>query len=174
MNIAQRPTMKGWSIIGRAIHSIGAIQSRAYLSTVSLLPGLYKGSLSFRIGKGGFKIPRYQNTYRLEPYKSFKYETVDLILIDVMRNYLSGLKYHPETCTQICQKMSAEVRDRICRKNYDRYKVVIVMSIVQKLGQDVHIGFGKLWDVQKDTYSTHVIETPEFAAMGLVVGTYYE
>lgn len=55
-----------------------------------------------------------------------------------------------------------------------RYKVVIVMSIVQKLGQDVHIGFGKLWDVQKDTYSTHVIETPEFAAMGLVVGTYYE
>lgn len=55
-----------------------------------------------------------------------------------------------------------------------RYKVIIVMSIVQKLGQDVHIGFGKLWDVQRDTYSTHVIETPEFAAMGLVVGTYYE
>lgn len=48
------------------------------------------------------------------------------------------------------------------------------MSIVQKLGQNVQTGFGKLWDVQKDTYSTHVIETPEFIAMGLVVGLYYE
>lgn len=66
------------------------------------------------------QIPRYQNTYRLEPYKPFKCETVDLILIDVMRNYLTGLKYHPQTCTQICQKMSAEVRDKIYRKYYDR------------------------------------------------------
>ncbi|XP_029168989.1 tctex1 domain-containing protein 1-like [Nylanderia fulva] len=168
MSMAQRPTMKGWSIIGKTL------QARAYLSTVSLLAGLYKGSLSFRTGKGGFKIPRYQNTYRLQPYKPFKCETVDLILIDVMRNYLTGLKYEPQVCTRICQKMSAEVRDRIYRKYYDRFKVVIIMTIVQKLGQDVHVGFGKLWDVQKDTYSTHVIETPDFAAMGLVVGTYYE
>lgn len=55
-----------------------------------------------------------------------------------------------------------------------RYKIVVVMSIVQKLGQNVRMDFGKLWDVQRDTYSTHVVETPEFAAMGLVVGTYYE
>jgi len=48
------------------------------------------------------------------------------------------------------------------------------MSIIQKLGQNVRIDFGKLWDVQKDTYSTHVVETTEFAAMGLIVGTYYE
>ncbi|XP_072763643.1 dynein light chain Tctex-type 5-like [Anoplolepis gracilipes] len=163
-----RPTMKpGWSAIGKSV------QSKAYLSTVSLLPG-HKGSLSFRIAKGGFKIPKYQNTYRLEPYKFFKCETVDLILIDVMQNYLTGLKYHPEICMRICQKMSAEVRDKIGRKYYDRYKVVIIMSIVQKFGQDVNIGFSKLWDVQTDTYSTHVIETPEFAAMGLVVATYYE
>lgn len=57
---------------------------------------------------------------------------------------------------------------------FHRYKVVVVISIVQKLGQDVQIDFGKLWDIERDTYSTHVIETPEFAAMGLVVGAYYE
>lgn len=48
------------------------------------------------------------------------------------------------------------------------------MTIVQKLGQHVQIDFGKLWDVERDTYSTYVIETPEFAAMGLVIGIYYE
>lgn len=55
-----------------------------------------------------------------------------------------------------------------------RYKVVVVMSIVQKLGQGVRIDFSKLWDTERDTYSTHVVETPEFSAMGLVVGLYYE
>ncbi|KYN44111.1 hypothetical protein ALC56_01427, partial [Trachymyrmex septentrionalis] len=55
-----------------------------------------------------------------------------------------------------------------------RYKVVVIMSIIQKLGQNVQINFGKLCDVQRDTYSTHVVETVEFAVMGLVVGTYYE
>jgi len=48
------------------------------------------------------------------------------------------------------------------------------MSIVQKLGQDVQINFSKLWDINKDSYSTYVIEKPEFAVMGLVVAIYYE
>ncbi|KAL6424606.1 hypothetical protein ACFW04_009948 [Cataglyphis niger] len=118
--------------------------------------------------------PRYQNTYRLEPYKAFKCEIVDQILMDVMQHYLTDMKYQPQTCMQMCEKISAETRDRIYRKYYDRYKVVIIITIVQKLGQDVYISFGKLWDIQRDNYSTHVVETPEFAAMGLVVGTYYE
>ncbi|XP_019700674.1 tctex1 domain-containing protein 1-B-like [Harpegnathos saltator] len=135
---------------------------------------LQRRSMFFRIGKAGFKIPRYQNTYQLEPIKKFNAELVDKILINVMRSYLIGIKYHPQICIQICQKMSAEVRDQIYRKFYDRYKVVVIMSIVQKLGQGVRIDFSKLWDIERDTYSTHVIETQEFSAIGLVVGLYYE
>ncbi|XP_020284338.1 tctex1 domain-containing protein 1-like [Pseudomyrmex gracilis] len=120
------------------------------------------------------KIPKYQNTYRLESFNPFQCEVVDKILREVMQNYLSGLKYHPQVCLNTCQKISNEVRDKICRKNYDRYKIVVIISIVQKLGQNVQINFGKLWDIHRDTYSTHVIETQDLAAMGLVVGIYYE
>ncbi|XP_071650117.1 dynein light chain Tctex-type 5-like [Temnothorax longispinosus] len=158
---------RAWSVIGRAV------RSRTYVSSPSLV-GIPKSSMLFRIDKGGFKIPRYQNTYRLEAYKPFKCEIVDIILIDVMRDYLVGLKYQPQVCMQICQRMSEEVRDKIFRKYYDRYKVVVIMSIVQKLGQSVRMDFGKLWDVQRDACSTHVVETAEFVATGLVVGTYYE
>ncbi|XP_039312791.1 tctex1 domain-containing protein 1-like [Solenopsis invicta] len=122
----------------------------------------------------GSQIRKYQNTYRLDAHKPFKCEVVDTILINVMQDYLTGLKYHPQACMKICRKMSEEVRDKIMKKFYDRYKIVVVMSIVQKLGQSVQMSFSKLWDVQRDTYSSYVIETPEFAAMGLVVGTYYE
>ncbi|XP_018403654.1 PREDICTED: tctex1 domain-containing protein 1-like [Cyphomyrmex costatus] len=167
MSTTQQPMSKAWSILSRAV------RSKTYISSLSLT-GIPKSGLFFRTDKSGFKIPKYQNTYRLEAYKPFNSEVVDKILIDVMQDYLIGLKYQSQVCMQICQRMSKEVRDKICRELYDRYKVVVIMSIVQKLGQNVQISFGKLWDVQRDTYSTHVIETAEFAAMGLVVGTYYE
>lgn len=48
------------------------------------------------------------------------------------------------------------------------------MSIVQKLGQSIRIDFGQLCDAERDSYSTHVFETAELIAIGLVVGTYYE
>jgi len=67
-----------------------------------------------------FQIPKYQNTYRLEPYKPFKCEIVDMILIDVMQDYLVGLKYQSQVCMQMCQKMSEEVRYKICREFYNR------------------------------------------------------
>ncbi|XP_014476202.1 PREDICTED: uncharacterized protein LOC106745264 [Dinoponera quadriceps] len=223
--------------------------SKTYINNAS---SLHRGSVSFRIGKGGIKIPRYQNTYQLEPIRKFNGELVDKILIDVMQNYLVGTKYHSQMCMQICQKMSAEVRDQIYKKFYERialtllweittlrcnlllfdiywkylyfnysehtslnhltiylifanayktfcytilnirrlfltrmiirfhfnvifrYKVVVVMSIVQKLGQGVRIEFSKLWDIERDMYSTHMIETPEYFVIGLVVGLYYE
>lgn len=65
-----------------------------------------------------FQIPRYQNTYRLEAYKSFNCEVVDKILIDVMQEYLVNVKYQPQVCMQICKRMSEEVRDKIYRKLY--------------------------------------------------------
>ncbi|XP_012226792.2 dynein light chain Tctex-type 5-like [Linepithema humile] len=151
-----------------------SVISKPFQSKTSLIAGLHKGSMLFRIGKSGFKVPRYQNTYRLKPYKPFQCEVVDKILINVMRRYLISLKYEPEFCMQICKEISTEVCEKICKKFYDRYKIVVFMSIVQKLGQSVQIDFGKLWDVQRDTYSTYTIETAEFIATGLVVGIYYE
>ncbi|XP_011875299.1 PREDICTED: tctex1 domain-containing protein 1-like [Vollenhovia emeryi] len=168
MGARQQSVPRAWSAVERAIR-----RSKTRTSSPQSIAGIPK-SLFFRIEKGGFKVPKYQNTYRLEAYKPFKCEVVDLILIGVMQEYLASLKYHPQICMQICQRMSEEVRDKICRKFYDRYKVVVVMSIVQKLGQGVRIDFSKLWDVQRDAYSTHVIETAEYFAIGLVVGTYYE
>ncbi|XP_032674654.1 uncharacterized protein LOC116845723 [Odontomachus brunneus] len=168
-----RPSHSDYEVSQRTLKaSVGkSTLSKTHIGSVS---SLYRRSVLFRTGKGGFKIPRYQNTYQLEPIRKFNGELVDKILINVMKNYLIGVKYHPEICMQICQKMSAEVRDQIYRKSYDRYKVIVVMSIVQKLGQGVRIDFSKLWDIERDTYSTYVIETPEFSAMGLVVGLYYE
>lgn len=48
------------------------------------------------------------------------------------------------------------------------------MTIIQKLGQHVEINMACLWDLERDNYSTYVLETSEFIALGLVIATYYE
>ncbi|EGI64443.1 hypothetical protein G5I_07111 [Acromyrmex echinatior] len=111
---AHQSTSK-WSILSKAVQSKTYINSLAFIGVPKSVQSLY-----FRINKSGIKIPKYENTYRLEPCKPFKSEIVDMILIDVMQDYLIGLKYQSQVCMQICQKMSEEVREKICREFYDR------------------------------------------------------
>ncbi|KAK2576219.1 hypothetical protein KPH14_005588 [Odynerus spinipes] len=155
---------------------MSVVQHRSKMHSVmrGLSFGLIRPSMMFRILKGGFKVPRYQNTYRLESFKPFKVDIVDKILKDVMYSFLIGLKYHPIVCLQVCKNMSAEVRDRIFKKSYDRYKYTVVMTIIQNLGQSADVSMACLWDAERDSYSTYVVKTNEFIALGLVIGTYYE
>ncbi|XP_043683391.1 dynein light chain Tctex-type 5-like [Vespula pensylvanica] len=140
----------------------------------SSITRLGRPSILFRTLKGGIKIPRYQNTYRLESFFPVKVEVVDKILQDVMSSTLQDIRYNPIICLEICKDMSQKVRDIIFKKSYDRYKYTVVMTIIQKLGQHVEINMACLWDLQRDNYSTYVVETSEFIALGLVIFTYYE
>ncbi|KAL2740825.1 dynein light chain Tctex-type 5-like [Vespula squamosa] len=135
---------------------------------------LGRTSMLFKTLKGGFKIPKYQNTYRLESFSPLKIDAVDKILKDVMSSSLQDIRYNPVICLQICKDMSEKVRDKISKKYFDRYKYTVVMTIVQKLGQHVEINMACLWDLQRDNYSTYVVESTDFIALGLVIVTYYE
>ncbi|XP_015172080.1 PREDICTED: tctex1 domain-containing protein 1-like isoform X2 [Polistes dominula] len=136
--------------------------------------GTTRPSIFFRKIKGGLKIPRYMNTYRLESFSPFKVEVVDKILKDVMISSLDNIKYHPVVCLQICKDMSAKVCDLLFKKSYDRYKYTVIMTIVQKRRQGVDTKMACLWDANRDNYCTHVLESAEFIALGLVIATYYE
>ncbi|XP_015595240.2 tctex1 domain-containing protein 1-like [Cephus cinctus] len=147
--------------------------SRGTMSNMSLLLG-YRASAVYRSTKGGFKVPRYQNTYRLASYNPFKCEVVDKILEDVMTMTLKGMKYNPAVCMKLCQDMSIEIRNRIFKKDYDRYKYVVTMTIIEKTGQSINMGLSRLWDVERDTYSTYIFENTDLYAVGAVIGLYYE
>ncbi|XP_046601301.1 dynein light chain Tctex-type protein 2-like [Neodiprion lecontei] len=101
-------------------------QSKIGMSTASLIPGHQVTSATYRSAKGGFKIPRYQNSYRLHAHNPWKQEVVDKVLEDVMTTTLTGMKYNPEVCMKLCQDMTAEIRNRIYRKDYDRRDIATI------------------------------------------------
>ncbi|XP_012261480.2 dynein light chain Tctex-type 5-like [Athalia rosae] len=160
----------GTSSMGRTFSQ----QSKIGLSTASLIPGHLATSATYRNTKGGFKIPKYQNSYRLNAYNPFKHEAIDKILEEVITTTLTGMKYNPEVCMKLCQDMTAEIRNRVYRKDYDRYKFIVQVTIIEKTGQSVNVATGRLWDVERDGYSTFTFESPQMYAVGIVVGLYYE
>ncbi|XP_014214997.1 tctex1 domain-containing protein 1 [Copidosoma floridanum] len=125
-------------------------------------------------GKGKFKTPKYQNSYRLEPYLPFKFEFSDKLLVQTMTQKLENLRYDPETCVELCQSMAGEIREKLYKTDYDRVKYVVSMTIIENAGQSLVVGNGRLWDSERDTYSVFVFDNPFLYAVGLVVALNYE
>lgn len=51
---------------------------------------------------------------------------------------------------------------------------MVLMTIIEKTGQGINTALGYLWDAERDAYSKFIYESPQFYAIGIVVGVYYE
>ncbi|KAK9300274.1 hypothetical protein QLX08_007033 [Tetragonisca angustula] len=121
------------------------------------------------------KIPRYQNTYRLTSFNPFDVEAVDKIVMETMVSELSPVtSYHPSHMAKLCLKIGSDLQIALCKKDYDRYKLVAQVTIVQRSDQSVHGAFQCLWDVERDNYSYYVFENNHIHAWCCVFGLYYD
>ncbi|XP_035738984.1 tctex1 domain-containing protein 1-like [Vespa mandarinia] len=143
------------------------------LSRLSIVPTTSR--FLFHLRGNQLKIPKYQNTYRLEPFRSFCVETVDNIVSTVMENKLSLFSfYQSDNASKLSMEISNDVFKAINKRDYDRYKIVVQVTIIQRMGQSVHSAFQCLWDVERDNYSYYVFENSHIYAWCCVFGLYYE
>ncbi|XP_031837254.1 dynein light chain Tctex-type 5 [Nomia melanderi] len=117
---------------------------------------------------------KYLNTYRLEAHNPFKIDPVDRIVETTMINKLEDISYDATTCPQVCKSVAADIKEKIRKLNFDRYKIVVNVTIIEKTGQSIQSSVGFLWDSEKDNYSTFSYEARTFHAYCCVFGIYYE
>ncbi|XP_078049789.1 dynein light chain Tctex-type protein 2B [Augochlora pura] len=147
---------------------------RRLLSKMSMV-GSFGSRMFFHKRGDRLKIPKYQNTYRLESFNSFNAEVVDELVMDVMSSRLETVAaYHPIHAAKLCQEIGSELMKAVSKKDYDRYKIVAQVTIVQRLDQSIHASFQCLWDVDRDNYSYYVYENDHIHAFCCVFGLYYE
>ncbi|XP_014471578.1 PREDICTED: tctex1 domain-containing protein 1-like [Dinoponera quadriceps] len=145
------------------------------------------------------EAPKYHNTYRTEPRNPFKIDQVDKIVKSVMNNRLEELTYDDAECVKLCGDIAAEIRRRVKKLNFNRYsliaqreremfvmlgsrftvvtsrhKIVVVVTIIEKVSQSLETTIGYLWDSEKDNYSVFSFEGRTFHAHCCVFGLYYE
>ncbi|XP_076172796.1 dynein light chain Tctex-type 5 [Ptiloglossa arizonensis] len=120
------------------------------------------------------EAPNYQNTYRLESLNPFKVDPVDKIVKMIMINKLEDIPYDAVECPKICESIATDIREEIKKLNFERYKIVVNVAIIEKASQSVEASIGFLWDAEKDNYSVFTYEARTFHAYCCAFGIYYE
>ncbi|XP_017794595.1 PREDICTED: tctex1 domain-containing protein 1-A-like [Habropoda laboriosa] len=117
---------------------------------------------------------KFQNTYRLDASDPFKVDPVDKIVKMAMIANLENISYDAIESPKVCEKVATDIRERIKKLNFDRYKIVVKVTIIEKASQSIQSSMGFLWDPEKDNYSTFAYEARTFHAYCCVFGLYYE
>ncbi|XP_051161617.1 dynein light chain Tctex-type protein 2B-like isoform X1 [Leptopilina boulardi] len=129
----------------------------------------------FRKLADGSWMPRYQNSYRLEPYNRFNPEVADSIIKNIMVKKLSTLTlYDPTEVEKLITDIINEVLKALIKRDYDRCKLVVQASVVQNAFQGINVGLGCLCDSERDNYSYYVYENIHIHAWCMAFAVYYE
>ncbi|NXH93256.1 TC1D3 protein, partial [Pachycephala philippinensis] len=116
--------------------------------------------------------PRGPNTYRLEPRIKVQHRLLRDKAQAILTNKLQGATYDGNSGPFLCASISEEILKAVKRLDYDRYKYVVSVLIVEKANQAMIVASRCLWDDQRDTWASAKCETDTFIALALVMACY--
>ncbi|XP_066585303.1 dynein light chain Tctex-type protein 2-like [Prorops nasuta] len=122
----------------------------------------------------GNEVANYQNSYRLEPHNIFRVDAVDKIVQAVMIDNLCDVIYDPMESPNLCIKVATDIRKRILKLNFERHKIIVLVTIIERASQSFESLVGYLWDAERDNYSIFTYETKTLFSSCCVFGVYFE
>lgn len=144
-------------------------KARALGSIISIRRGSYGDGAG-----GGPKVAKYMNSYKIDSDKPFHVESVQKILQDVLNEALEELTYDPEGCVAKAKWATSALRAKLKEQEYDRYKLLCLVTIGEKRSQDVYTSMKFLWDSERDKYATFAAENMFVYGYASCFGFYYE
>ncbi|CAL1542442.1 unnamed protein product [Lymnaea stagnalis] len=129
-------------------------------------------------GLKDFKVPvQYQNTYRLGPNSSDRFQPskAQKVMMEVLESYLGGEKYSTEICGNIVQQISDVIKGRVKDLGFSqRYKFVCVVTIGQVRQQGVAVCSRSVWNTETDNFATASYKSGDIFAVANIFATYFE
>jgi hypothetical protein len=117
---------------------------------------------------------KIENTYRMQPSRSFPSGQVQLIIRQLLEKYLEHEQYKPELCRQMSKSLSEVIRARVKDLMVPRYKIVCLVHIGQLGEQCIRIGSRCLWDSSCDTFASYEFKNSSLFAVCTVYAVYAE
>ncbi|XP_028130500.1 dynein light chain Tctex-type 5-B-like isoform X2 [Diabrotica virgifera virgifera] len=119
-------------------------------------------------------MARFMNTYKLDSDKPFNHQKIESVLKSVMEEALQDLKYDPEKCIKLAKWASNTIRAKVKQMEFDRYRIISLVTIGEKHNQGVLCTCRFLWDSDRDNYSCYTLQNPFVFGIALCFGLYYE
>jgi hypothetical protein len=99
---------------------------------------------------------------------------VQKILTDTIKERLEGTQYDPLKSAQIAKELADTVKERVKNLGYERYKLVVQVTVGEKTGQALRLASRCLWDTATDNFASDFYENSSVFCVGMVFGLYYE
>lgn len=118
----------------------------------------------------------YQPTYRMESKNPFNIEHVEFVVERCTKENVEEYMpvYKGDDATKFAKELSQEIRFRIKLQHFDRYRLIIVVSVVEKQYQSVCMQVGFLWDHERDLWMHFRHETKTYFVTVAVFGVYWD
>ncbi|KAJ3018037.1 UNVERIFIED_CONTAM: Tctex1 domain-containing protein 3 [Siphonaria sp. JEL0065] len=96
----------------------------------------------------------YENTYKMKPDRKFQSEPVRRIAEEILQATLKKAKYDPDKVATLSAKIGNDILTAVKKLEYDRYKIVVDVTIGEFKGQGIRVASRSLWDTSTDTYTS--------------------
>ena len=117
-----------------------------------------------------------ENTYKLGPDegKAFKPDKVKDIIETVLDSFLKCFRYTPEGSRRMCLAISKDVKSRVKMLDFQRYKLVCNVMIMQNKGQGSQMSSRFLGNADFDTFASASLTTPQIISVVTVHAIYFD
>jgi tctex1 domain-containing protein 2 len=121
----------------------------------------------------------FENSYITEPAgygadAKFQRGKVQEVLKQVLKTRMEHQQYDPVKGAQTAKQLADDLREKVKALGYDRYKLVIQVTMGQKKGQAMRIVSRCLWDTNTDNYASEIFENESLYCVCQVYGLYFE
>mmetsp|Transcript_12491 Transcript_12491/g.35085 ORF Transcript_12491/g.35085 Transcript_12491/m.35085 type:complete len:135 (-) Transcript_12491:272-676(-) len=121
----------------------------------------------------------YENTYITEPEgygadQKLQRSKILKVVKDMIEERMSGQQYDPVKGAQTAKQLADDLRERVKMLGYERYKLIIQVTVGQKTGQAMRLVSRCLWDTNADNAASAYYENETLYCVCQVYGLYYE
>ncbi|GBP34471.1 Tctex1 domain-containing protein 3 [Eumeta japonica] len=104
-------------------------------------------------------IMTYLNTYQLDPRSSFHIPKVKKIINKHLNEKFGDHRYHLQESPALAIRIAGEVMRELKQMQFNRYRIISVVTIGQKRAQSYNNAISFLWDHERDSYADVEKET---------------
>ncbi|KAL1397222.1 hypothetical protein pipiens_009918 [Culex pipiens pipiens] len=118
---------------------------------------------------------KFQPTYRLDSKNPFNRAACEVILREALDKALQGVEYSSYFAPSLCQQICEDVKAKVKELNFDRYKLVVTVTMGERYMQGMKSIAQFLWDPEKDSYVSCIYDaSPSLFAVATIYAIYFE
>lgn len=119
-------------------------------------------------------VERFLPTYQLESNNPFNARVVEDIANMVVNDKVHTASLHPSLFENLARTISEDILFQIKQRNFNRYRILVTVSVGEKYFQSYMESLCVIWDIEKDSMASFIYDRSKIFIIVNVFGIYFE